>query len=127
MPPSDEASLSTLTGVRSGKNSYYVELRRTGERMTSAVRALEGISSALVRTRDDPRQLLRAVLPLRRQLLRVRFVLRGQPFALRLQLQAARTRIFDGFELCSRLREERQHFVNRCAVLALQLVERFEP
>ena len=78
MPPSDsrprglrraergrvgpEHSLSTLTGVRSGKKSYYVELRRTEERMTSAVRALEGISSSLVRTRDDPVGLLHAVL-----------------------------------------------------------------
>jgi signal transduction histidine kinase len=60
--PIDDSSLSTLTGVRSGKKSYYVELRRTEERMTSAVRALEGISSALVRTRDDPRELLHGVL-----------------------------------------------------------------
>jgi signal transduction histidine kinase len=59
---SDDASLSTLTGVRSGKKSYYVELRRTEERMTSAVRALEGISSSLVRTRDDPLGLLHGVL-----------------------------------------------------------------
>lgn len=58
----DRAALSTLTGVRSGKKSYYVELRRTEERMTSAVRALEGISSALVRTRDDPIGLLHGVL-----------------------------------------------------------------
>ena len=58
----DEPSLSRLTGVRSGKKSYYVELRRTEARMTSAVRALEGISAALVRTRDDPRALLEEVL-----------------------------------------------------------------
>ena len=58
----DSASLSTLTGVRSGKKSYYRELQRTEERMTSAVRALEGISSALVRTRDDPVGLLHGVL-----------------------------------------------------------------
>lgn len=56
------ASLSTLTGVRSGKKSYYLELRRTEERMTSAVQALEGISAALVRTRDDPRGLLDSVM-----------------------------------------------------------------
>jgi signal transduction histidine kinase len=60
--PSADDVLSELTGVRSGKNSYYRELRRTEERMTSAVRALEGISSALVRTRDDPRTLLQEVL-----------------------------------------------------------------
>ncbi len=69
MPPSsddrgrvDESALSRLTGVRSGKKSYYVELRRTEARMTSAVRALEGISAALSRTRDDPRALLEEVL-----------------------------------------------------------------
>ena len=58
----DQPTLSRLTGVRSGKQSYYVELRRTEARMTSAVQALEGISAALVRTRDDPRTLLEEVL-----------------------------------------------------------------
>jgi hypothetical protein len=58
----DDPALSWLTGVRSGKQSYYVELRRTEARMTSAVRALEGISAALSQTRDDPRVLLEAVL-----------------------------------------------------------------
>ena len=58
----DQPTLSQLTGVRSGKQSYYVELRRTEARMTSAVQALEGISGALVRTRDDPRALLEGVL-----------------------------------------------------------------
>ena len=58
----DQPTLSRLTGVRSGKQSYYVELRRTEARMTSAVQALEGISGALVRTRDDPRALLEGVL-----------------------------------------------------------------
>lgn len=66
MPRSDEAvdapGIATLTGVRSGKKSYYVELRRSEERMTSAVHALEGISAALVRSRADPRELLREVL-----------------------------------------------------------------
>lgn len=70
MPPSDRAArghadeptLSRLTGVRSGKKSYYVELRRTEARMTSAVRALEEISAALAHTRDDPRALLQEVL-----------------------------------------------------------------
>jgi signal transduction histidine kinase len=54
--------LSTLTGVRSGKQSYYAELKRTKARLTSAVQALERISAALVRTRDDPRALLGEVL-----------------------------------------------------------------
>ncbi|MBV9795105.1 MAG: sensor histidine kinase [Actinobacteria bacterium] len=58
----DQPTLSRLTGVRSGKQSYYAELRRTEARMTSAVQALEGISGALVRTRDDPRALLEEVL-----------------------------------------------------------------
>jgi signal transduction histidine kinase len=64
VPPSnaDDPALSTLTGVRSGKKSYYVELRRNEARMTSAVRALEGISAALAHTRDDPRALLQEVL-----------------------------------------------------------------
>src|ERR1700753_4172043 len=58
----DERTLSRLTGVRSGKQSYYAELKRTQARLTSAVRALERISAALVRTRDDPRALLEEVL-----------------------------------------------------------------
>ena len=58
----DQPTLSRLTGVRSGKQSYYAELRRTEARMTSAVQALEGISAALVRIRDDPRALLEEVL-----------------------------------------------------------------
>jgi signal transduction histidine kinase len=58
----DQPTLRTLTGVRSGKQSYYAELRRTEARMTSAVQALEGISAALVRIRDDPRALLEEVL-----------------------------------------------------------------
>jgi len=57
-----ERTLRALTGVRSGKNSYYREMRRVEERMSSSVRALEGISTALVHTRDDPRALLRQVL-----------------------------------------------------------------
>lgn len=58
----DETTRTRLTGLRSGKQSYYAELRRTQSRLTSAVRALEGISEALVRTRDDPRALLEEVL-----------------------------------------------------------------
>ena len=61
-PQGGDRSLRALTGVRSGKNSYYREMRRTEERMSSSVRALEGISTALVQTRDDPRGLLHEVL-----------------------------------------------------------------
>lgn len=60
--PVDEQVLSTLTGIRSGKQTYYVELQRTKARLTSAVQALEGISQALAHTRDDPRELLKQVL-----------------------------------------------------------------
>lgn len=58
----DDTTRSRLTGIRSGKQSYYAELQRTKARLTSAVRALEGISEALVRTRDDPRCMLEEVL-----------------------------------------------------------------
>lgn len=58
----DESTRTRLTGLRSGKQSYYAELRRTQARLTSAVHAVEGISEALVRTRDDPRALLEEVL-----------------------------------------------------------------
>ena len=53
--------LSVLTGVRSGKRSYYREYRRSDERMQSAVRAMDSISRALVRTVEGPRGLLEEV------------------------------------------------------------------
>lgn len=58
----DESTRSRLTGLRSGKQTYYAELQRTKARLTSAVHAMEGISEALVQTRDDPRRLLEEVL-----------------------------------------------------------------
>lgn len=53
--------LSVLTGVRSGKRSYYRAYRRSDERMQSAVRAMDSISRALVRTVEGPRGLLEEV------------------------------------------------------------------
>ena len=53
--------LSVLTGVRSGKRSYYREYRRSDERMQSALRAMDSISGALVRTVDGPIGLLEKV------------------------------------------------------------------
>jgi len=53
--------LATLTGVRSGKQSYYREYVRSDERMQRAVRAMDSISRAVVRTVEGPRALLEEV------------------------------------------------------------------
>lgn len=57
-----DAYLGALTGVRSGKRSYYPEYRRSAERLETAVRALDRISRALVRTTEGPRALVEAVV-----------------------------------------------------------------
>jgi signal transduction histidine kinase len=54
--------LAALTDVRSSKQSYYREYRRTNERMERAVRALDSISRALVRTVEGPRSLIEEVI-----------------------------------------------------------------
>jgi signal transduction histidine kinase len=54
--------LATLTGVRSGKKSYYRAYVRSDERMEHAVRAMDSISRALVRTVEGPRGLLEEVV-----------------------------------------------------------------
>ena len=54
--------LATLTGVRSGKGSYYRAYVRSDERMERAVRAMDSISRALVRTVEGPRGLLEEVV-----------------------------------------------------------------
>ena len=59
-PPSDH-DLATLTGVRSGKRSYYRAYVRSDERMQQAVRAMDSISRGLVRTVEGPRGLLEQV------------------------------------------------------------------
>jgi signal transduction histidine kinase len=54
--------LAALTGVRSSKQSYYREYRRTNERVQRAVRAMDSISRALVRTVEGPRGLIEEVV-----------------------------------------------------------------
>lgn len=56
-----ELDLATLTGVRSGKRSYYRAFVRSDERMQRAVRAMDSISRGLVRTVEGPRGLLEQV------------------------------------------------------------------
>ncbi|MDT9594148.1 histidine kinase [Nocardioides zeae] len=54
--------LAALTGVRSGKESYYRAYVRSDERTQRAVRAMDSISRALVRTVEGPRGLLEEVV-----------------------------------------------------------------
>ncbi|WP_307854177.1 MadS family sensor histidine kinase [Nocardioides palaemonis] len=61
-PVSGAPDLATLTGIRSGKRSYYRALLRSDERLQHAVRAMDSISRALVRTVEGPRGLLEEVL-----------------------------------------------------------------
>lgn len=61
MTDSRAPDLATLTGVRSGKGSYYRAYLRSNERMQRAVRAMDSISRALVRTVEGPRGLLEEV------------------------------------------------------------------
>ncbi|MBN2447354.1 MAG: sensor histidine kinase, partial [Phycisphaerae bacterium] len=55
-------SLDALTGIRSGKRSYYPEYLRSNERLHDTVRALDRISAAVVRTHEGPRALVEAVV-----------------------------------------------------------------
>jgi signal transduction histidine kinase len=61
-PREDSATLGELTGVRSGKRSFYPEYVRSNERLALAVQALDKISRALVRSAEGPRALLEAVV-----------------------------------------------------------------
>ena len=54
--------LEALTGLRSGKRSYYPEYVHSTERLEQAVQALDGISRALVRTAAGPRTLVEWVV-----------------------------------------------------------------
>ncbi len=54
--------LATLTGVRSGKRSYYRDYVRSDERLRDAVMAMDSISKALVSTVHGPRGLLEEVV-----------------------------------------------------------------
>jgi signal transduction histidine kinase len=71
----DGLLLASLTGVRSGKRSYYREYRRSSQRLESAVFSLDQISLALVRTVEGPRALLSAVLTAAVAQLQARWVL----------------------------------------------------
>lgn len=53
--------LDRLTGVRSGKGTFYPQLRVTTQRLDRVVQALDAISRALVQTVDGPEKLVRAV------------------------------------------------------------------
>lgn len=57
-PPPD---LERLTGVRSGKGTFYAEFRSTAQRLERVVAALDAISRALVQTVNGPENLVRAV------------------------------------------------------------------
>lgn len=59
-PPGPD--LASLTGMRSGKSSYYREYRRSSQRLESTLRSLDQISVAVVRTAEGPRALLTAVV-----------------------------------------------------------------
>jgi signal transduction histidine kinase len=54
--------LEILTGLRSGKNSYYPEYVRSADRLERAVQALDRISRVLVRTAAGPRALVEEVV-----------------------------------------------------------------
>lgn len=54
-------NLERLTGVRSGKSTFYSEFRGAAQRLERVVHALDTISSALVQTVGGPERLVRAV------------------------------------------------------------------
>lgn len=56
-----EHDLDLLTGIRSGKPSFYVEYLASAERLRRVIHALDRISRALVRTTEGPGTLVRAV------------------------------------------------------------------
>jgi len=72
--PPPGTDLARLTGVRSGKRSYYREFRRSSERLEGAVRSLDQISLALVRTVEGPRALLTAVVQAADEYLQARWL-----------------------------------------------------
>ncbi|CAG7606143.1 MadS family sensor histidine kinase [Rhodococcus opacus] len=66
--------LSTLTGLRSGKPTFYPQYRGAAERLERVVHALELISRALVRTVEGPETLICAVAEAARAHLDARWV-----------------------------------------------------
>lgn len=66
--------LSTITGLRSGKPTFYPQYRGAAERLERVVHALELISRALVRTVEGPETLVCAVAEAARAHLDARWV-----------------------------------------------------
>lgn len=56
-----QVDLERLTGLRSGKGTFYPELRVTAQRLDRVVAAFDTISRALVQTIEGPESLVRAV------------------------------------------------------------------
>jgi signal transduction histidine kinase len=54
--------LERLTGIRSGKPSFYSEYRHSAERLRRVIHAMDQISAALVRTVEGSEALVRAVV-----------------------------------------------------------------
>lgn len=73
--PPQAADLGVLTGLRSGKRSYYPAYVRSTERLERTVEALDGISRALVRTAEGPRALVEAVVRTAAEHLQARWLL----------------------------------------------------
>ncbi|MFI1165497.1 histidine kinase [Streptomyces sp. NPDC020801] len=72
---SQAADLGVLTGLRSGKRSFYPAYVRSAERLERTVEALDGISRALVRTAEGPRALVEAVVRTAAEHLQARWLL----------------------------------------------------
>jgi signal transduction histidine kinase len=70
-----DADLETLTGIRSGKGYFYPEYRSSAERLERVIQALDRISRALVRTREGPETLVRAVVQAAAEHLTAEYVL----------------------------------------------------
>ncbi|MFE2672625.1 MadS family sensor histidine kinase [Streptomyces hygroscopicus] len=70
-----DADLGVLTGLRSGKRSFYPAYVRSAERLERTVEALDGISRALVRTAEGPRALVEAVVRTAAEHLQARWLL----------------------------------------------------
>lgn len=71
----DPVDLGALTGLRTGKRSFYPAYVRSNERLERAVEALDGISHALVRRAEGPRALVEAVVRAAAEHLQARWLL----------------------------------------------------
>src|SRR5690606_32791719 len=61
-PARTTPDLHALTGIRSGKPSFYSEYRHSVEGLRRVIHALDRISAALVRTHEGSEALVRAVV-----------------------------------------------------------------